>query len=217
MMRTRKKVRIKDYDYATPGAYFVTICTLDRQSLFGDVGAGPCAGPQMVLNDIGKMVGSVWKKIPERFPQITLDEFIIMPNHIHGIIWIQNYAMNFNVGAPLVGARDADSRAGTRPAPTLGAIVGAFKSISTVEFIRGIRTQKWTGAKKIWQRGYHERIIRNETELFETRKYITQNPLKWHLDPENPAAVVGAPLAGARNADSRAVARPAPTKVFYYV
>ncbi|MCI0596714.1 MAG: hypothetical protein L0Z48_09285, partial [candidate division Zixibacteria bacterium] len=106
----RRSIRLKEYDYAQAGAYFVTICTQGREGLFGGIKNGG-----MELNPAGQMVQTVWEELPRRFPDIELDEFIIMPNHVHGIIVI--------VGAPLVGARgsgaDGDkNRAGTRPAPT---------------------------------------------------------------------------------------------------
>ncbi len=144
----------------------------------------------MKLNEWGKIVERIWKELPHRF-YVTLDEFVVMPNHIHGIIVI----MDKNVGAPLVGAqyskRNTGRRAGTRPAPTLGQIVGAFKSIVVDEYIRGVKKQGWKPFNgKIWQRDYFERIIRNEAELLETRQYIRNNPLKWQLDLENPNFVL---------------------------
>ena len=108
----RSSIRLKGYDYSQAGAYFVTICTRDRECLFGDIGES-----EMRLNDAGQMVRDVWHKIPEHFPHFDIDEFVIMPNHFHGIIVI--------VGAPLVGAHSSgttinntENRAGTRPAPT---------------------------------------------------------------------------------------------------
>jgi REP element-mobilizing transposase RayT len=116
-----------------------------------------------------------------------LDEFIVMPNHIHGIIWIGDREPS--VGAPLAGARhmvESVQRTGTRPAPTLSDIVRVFKSITTLEYIHGVRENGWISFQgKLWQRNYYERVIRDEEELFEIRKYIQENPLKWDSDPEN--------------------------------
>lgn len=124
-----------------------------------------------------------------------------MPNHVHWILAVVGnlvYRGQSNVGAPLVGAlcsgnrRHAQragtgNRAGTRPAPTLADVVRAFKSITTLEYVRGVKNEGWPPfAGKLWQRNYFERVIRNERELFETRKYIQENPLKWDSDPENP-------------------------------
>jgi REP element-mobilizing transposase RayT len=105
----RHSIRLREYDYSANGAYFVTICTQGRECLFGDIVEG-----QMNLNDAGRMVEEVWLKLPERFPQITLDERVIMPNHFHGIICI--------VGVP-------KKQGAASSAPTLGAIMRVFKSI----------------------------------------------------------------------------------------
>ncbi len=144
-------------------------------------------------NPAGRMVQKVWGELPGRFPDIELDEFIIMPNHIHGIIVI--------VGAPLVGARgggaDGDkNRADTRPAPTnakptLGDIVCAFKSLTTDQYILGVENQNWPPFPgRLWQRNYYEHIIRDEDSLNKIREYIIQNPARWEYDRDN---IVGKP------------------------
>ena len=117
---------------------------------------------------------------------MVIDEFIVMPNHVHGIIFI--------VGAPLVGARafktqPAKDRAGTRPAPTtsLGDVVGIFKSISTHQYAMNVYANKWPPFPgKLWQRNYYERIIRNEIEMNRIRQYIINNPSQWENDENNP-------------------------------
>ncbi len=185
----RKSLRLKNYDYSSEGSYFVTISTQDRKCLFWE---GEAYEP--VLNEAGGMIQKVWEELPSRFPSCELDQFVVMPNHIHGIIVI--------VGAPLlVGARDVSGvikKAGTRPAPTLADIIRAFKSITTREYIQGVKGKRWPSFnRKLWQRNYYEHIIRSEEELMEIRRYVVENPLKGHLDSENPA--VGAPLlVGAR-------------------
>ena len=196
-MRDRKSIRLKSYDYSQPGMYFVTICVEDRQSLFGsivaNVGAGPCARPEMAFNDRGQMINKVWMDMPNYYPGIILDSYIVMPNHFHGII-----GLNLNQGHPRGGA------------PTLGLpdVVHRFKSLTTTRYRKGVKNFGWPRFfRKLWQRNYYERVIRNEKELFELRQYIQQNPLKWELDPENPvfdSSFVGAP-------GKRAAARPAPT------
>lgn len=177
--------RLRGYDYAQPGAYFVTICTQHRECLFGDVIEG-----EMVLNDAGRMVQITWEQIPQWFPTIELDASIVMPNHFHAIVVIVGAPL---VGAPLVDARpvgahpvDAQDRAGTRPAPTLGAVIGAFKSITTNSYIRGVHEQGWPSFdRRAWQRNYYEYIIHNETALAHIRDYIETNPLRWALDRDN--------------------------------
>lgn len=189
----RRSIRLKGYDYRHPGAYFVTICTQDRACLFGDVLTG-----EMRFNEAGRMVIGKWERISERFPNVELDTFVVMPNHIHGIIVITQ-----NVGAGLVPAHDRDvagagfvpardgatteNGATTRVAPTVGNIVGAFKSITTVRYIQGVKQNGWPPfLVRLWQRNYYEHIIRNEESLNRIREYIALNPLQWHLDRENP-------------------------------
>lgn len=179
----RKSIRLPDYDYSQPGAYFVTICVQDQRCLFGHILKGI-----IQLNDAGRMVGGSWNKLSERFPGIKLDEYVIMPNHFHGIVHI--------VGAPLVGARiengNTHSRAGTSPAPTLGQIVGAFKSITTKKYMEGVRQFGWKSFHpKLWHRNYYEHIIRSESKLNQIRQYIQNNPAQWDRDEYNPGILSG--------------------------
>ncbi len=143
-MHRRKSIRLKEYDYSSAGLYFITVCIQDRLCLMGEITNG-----QMILNDAGKMVQMQWSELPQRFPEIVVDEFTVMPNHFHGII-INDFETIESVGVPLVDARngisetqkaDTSQRAGTRPAPTksapsLGEIIGAFKSLTTNEYIQ---------------------------------------------------------------------------------
>ena len=123
----RKGLRLKDFDYSSAGYYFVTICVRDRRFLFGNIVDGI-----MQLNELGIKMENRWHELSEHFSNIELDEFVVMPNHIHGILAI--------VGAPLVGARNQWTRADTRPAPTsLGDIICVYKSISTNDYINGIK------------------------------------------------------------------------------
>lgn len=167
----RRSIRLMDYDYSKAGAYFVTICTQNKECLFGSVIDG-----KMRSNDSGNMIQGWWTKMPDKFPTTEIDEHIVMPNHFHGIIFI--------VGAPLVGARiSANDRAGTRPAPTLGDVIGVFKSITTHSYTEGVIEKQWQRFPgKLWQRNYYERIIPNETELNKIREYIINNPLNWETD-----------------------------------
>jgi REP element-mobilizing transposase RayT len=178
--RKRKSLRLSGYDYSRAGAYFVSICTKDQKCLFGEI-----VNQEIVLNEPGRMITTGWNELAQRFSRIELIEHVIMPNHIHGIIAI--------VGVPLVGTRkpigDSSNRADTRPAPTagLGDIVGAFKSITTHEYIRGVRQYEWTPFPgKLWQRNYYEHVVRNEKELTRIREYIRNNPAKWDTDKDNP-------------------------------
>lgn len=171
----RHSIRLKDYDYAQHGAYFITICTRNRERLLGSVQDG-----QIALNDVGNIVESVWHGLPNRFPSVGLDAYVIMPNHVHGII---------TVGAQLiapcpVGRNDKAGQEGVmNHAPTLGNIVRTFKAAST-NVIRKSRAPAFA-----WQRNYHEHIIRDERSLNGIRRYIQVNPLLWLYDRENPQAV----------------------------
>ena len=168
----RRSIRLKGYDYSLAGAYFVTVCTQDRLCLFGNVN-----NEQMTLNHAGQMVYEQWLDLPKRFPESAIDEFTMMPNHLHGILIINDNETSQSVGAPLVGAQnkvDKTNKAGTRPAPTLGEIVGAFKSITTNEYIRGVKQHELPSFPgKWWQRNYgaclersrRERVIRDEEEF----------------------------------------------------
>ena len=177
MPKKRKNIRLRGFDYSSEGLYFITICCQDRACLFGDIENG-----EMILNDAGKMVKSGWFKIQERYKNIQLHEYVVMPNHFHAILEI--------VGAPLVGVRNENNATGKgQPqgiAPTgktVGDMVGAFQSIVTVEYIRGVKTLGWKPFDgKLWQRNYYEHIIRNDTSFQRIRNYIVNNPGNWHDD-----------------------------------
>ncbi len=157
----RHSIRLKGYDYSLAGAYFVTVCTQNRLCLFANVN-----NEQTTLNQAGQMVYEQWLDLPKRFPESAIDEFTMMPNHLHGILIINDNETTQPVGAPLVGAQnkvDKTNKAGT---PTLGEIVGAFKSITTNEYIRGVKQHDWPSFPgKLWQRNYFERVIRDEDEF----------------------------------------------------
>ena len=180
----RRSLRLKGYDYSGINAYFVTICTQNRECLFGNATKG-----NMRLNDAGAMVFRWWNELNRKFPAIKTDTAIVMPNHFHGIINI--------VGATLCGRptldghphRDAPTLDGRphRVAPTLGDIVGWFKTMTTNEYIRGVKQYKWRPFPgKLWQRNYYEHIIKNEKDKNAIREYILHNPFIWDEDIENP-------------------------------
>ncbi len=162
----RRSIRLQGYDYSSEGAYFVTICVKDRENLFGGIAAG-----ELWLNKFGGAVVNSWQWLEERYSYVRLDEWVLMPNHLHGIIVI-----------------DPPCRGDSRIAPTtpivrkhLGRLIGAFKTISTKE----INQMRGTTEQPIWQRNYYERIIRNEAELNRIRQYIYDNPANWESDPDN--------------------------------
>ena len=226
----RRSLRLKGYDYTHMGAYFVTIVTQGRLCLFGEI-----VGKEMRLNEAGETVCRFWEALPQRFPTIEMDMFVVMPNHLHGIVVIKNRATttvdntkSTNVGAGLVPARNTNStehraptnqnpdrgvenaptipnRATTRVAPTeimdggvdtpitdrfaLGDAIGAYKSLTTVEYTRGVKQMKWSPFhKRLWQRNYYEHVVRHDESLQQLQQYILDNPDQWAFDKENPLA-----------------------------
>ena len=154
------------YDYASAGAYFVTVCAHNREPLFN----------HPVLRGI---VEQTWHDQHDRFPSISLDAFVVMPNHVHFIVWLNP------VGAPLAGAHGT-GRAGASPAPTLAKVVGSFKSIVATRWLEWLKENSPDCSGRVWQRNYYEHVIRDEDELGRVRQYILDNPLLWELDRENP-------------------------------
>jgi putative transposase len=155
----RRSIRLPGYDYSWTGVYFVTFCTLNRENLLGQVADG-----EMLLNAAGEILGKKWAELPEHFPNVSLDAFMVMPNHVHGVIFIASAGRGAASGAP-----------------TLGMVIRAFKSISAIEINRLLGR----AGQPLWQRNYYEHIIRNDESLNRIREYILSNPLSWHLDREN--------------------------------
>jgi putative transposase len=202
-IRHRRSIRLKGYDYSQAGAYFITICVRDSECLFGEI-----VNDEMILNEYGKIANDEWGKLPQRFPNFELDVFQIMPNHMHGIIVLNDYA-----GATLADAHH--DGAGVNPAPTktIGDMVGAYKSLVANECLKifklnwetgmgigisgaggneGQRTGANEGERagaspahtmgKLWQRNYYEHIIRNEQSYQTISNYIIHNPANWVSD-----------------------------------
>jgi REP element-mobilizing transposase RayT len=167
--RQRRSIRLPHYDYREAGFYFVTLCVHDRVCLFGEIVNGI-----MQLNECGALVASEWSRTSVIRPQVVLDEFVVMPNHFHGIVMLTVFRRGV-----LPYARP-NFRS---PSQTLGAILRGFKSTTTkrINEIRDI-----LGAA-VWQRNYYEHVVRNDEELQRIREYIVNNPAQWELDRENPA------------------------------
>jgi putative transposase len=198
----RRSIRLPGYDYAQPGAYFVTICTQGRECVLDD----PI---------VSAIITDVWHALPRWFPSVDLDEFVIMPNHGHLVVWIYPPGSDVGAGADWVGASPAptvatlavapdavapnlvvpatDRRSWTIPAPTsvnlaptLGDVIGAFKSLVFTVYLDWIQANDPTRPAKFWQRNYYEHVIRSALDLHAIRRYIRENPLRWVLDPDNP-------------------------------
>lgn len=180
----RKSIRLKGYDYSQAGLYFITICIHNRECLFGEIENGI-----MIMNDMGKIADQCWAEIPRHFPNAVLHEYIIMPNHIHGIIELVG-AKNFspenkispenehpsknNSSENNIGAKNISPL--RSPSKTIGSIVRGFK-IGVTKWVR-----QNTNFETIWQRNYYEHIIRNEQSYNNISDYIINNPARWNDD-----------------------------------
>jgi REP element-mobilizing transposase RayT len=202
----RGSIRLKGYDYSAPGYYFLTVCTHNKASLFGQIING-----QMILNDAGRMIESVWNQIPDYYSNIRIDEMIVMPDHIHGIIRIlpivgvglRAYPGNGRSGngksienersgngKPIENGRSGNGKpienghprgdAPTIQPLSLPDIVHRFKSYTTAKYRHGVHANKWQPFnKRIWQRNYYDEVIKDQWHLIRLRQYIRRNPMTW--------------------------------------
>jgi len=179
----RRSIRLQGYDYSQNGAYYVTLCTQNRECLFGEIVKG-----QMILNEYGKIVEQCWNDLPDHYNNIELDAYVIMPNHFHGIILITDNVDNVdNVRAihelPIheLPRQQQKQRQQQRRKMLLPKIVGRFKMNSAKQ----INQMRNTPGISVWQRNYYEHIIRDEKSLENIRNYIINNPAKWQDDDYN--------------------------------
>lgn len=180
----RRSIRLKGYDYSQSGLYFITICCQDRACLFGRV-----VNDEMELNDAGKIAEQYWLDIPKHFPNVVLHEYVVMPNHVHGIIEIaETDGMDID-GADIVGSKNFSTLRHTphqpQPSPpqrprgtskTIGSMVRGFKIGVTK------RMRNNTNVHDVWQRNYYEHIIRDEQSYHRIAEYIKNNPANWQDD-----------------------------------
>ncbi|HSG04948.1 MAG TPA: transposase [Nitrospiria bacterium] len=182
----RRSIRLAAYDYSKAGAYYVTVCSQDRECLFGSA-----VGGETKLNEPGRMVERWWLKLNAKFENVETDAYVVMPNHFHGIIIINNPALC--VGAAPCGRPNQSAGKGHPHggAPTLGNIMDWFKTMTTNEYIRRIKSNNWPPFnKRLWQRNYYEHVIRSETELGKIREYIEGNPAQWNEDEYHPEQII---------------------------
>jgi putative transposase len=176
----RRSIRLKGYDYSQAGGYFVTVVTFRREALFGEI-----MGGEMCLNELGKIVAECWQEIPAHFPNAEADAFVVMPNHVHGIIFLFE---NNPSDADVSDGRGTIYRAPTITIeqfgkPTIGSlptIVRTFKAAVTR------RAGRELNSANIWQRNYYEHIIRDQPDYERVAAYIADNPSNWAEDEENP-------------------------------
>ena len=178
----RKNLRIPDFDYSQPGAYFVTIVTQDRKTLFGQIVDG-----EMVLNEIGKMVKEIVEGVPRHYQNINVEVSVIMPNHVHILFLIADV-----VAGPRACHLDQSNNGqpqGVDPTEerlSLPDIVHRIKSFTTHQYMIGVRHKSWPRFdKRLWQRNYYEHLIRNERDYTAIYEYILANPMNWEKDEEN--------------------------------
>ena len=188
----RRSIRYKGYDYASGGAYFVTVCTKDRLLI--------------LENDVVcSIVTDVWYALPNWFPTIALDEFVVMPNHVHFLVWLgvmdERYGDGGRGQAPPLRGGSGSRRYGyelpmcekPQMQPALGDVVGGWKSLCFLVYRRWAKTNAPNQRAKFWQRNYYDRIVRNERGLTAIRDYIRANPDRWDHDPDNIHNVDGLP------------------------
>ena len=180
----RRPLRLGCWNYTWAWWYFVTFCAFDRRCLFGEI-----RGKEVVLNRLGEIIEDEWLETAGVRPGVKLDSYVIMPNHIHGIIVLpgqnsvgatRRVAPTLTTGSPVEATRWVAPILATG---SLGAIIGQVKSAVTRH---AMEAGAWRGGK-IWQRGYHDHIIRSDFDLHRIRTYIRNNPLRWAVDEENPA------------------------------
>jgi REP element-mobilizing transposase RayT len=195
-LHKRQSTRLKGYDYSKEGNYFLTICCQDKECLFGDVVNG-----KMILNNIGEVVNECWLKIPNHFPKVKLKEYVIMPNHIHGIIELINDEKSVSNNTAVENLRVINLKAENEQLlnsipiknsiiqnnfqkctpRSIGSIIKGFK-IGVTKWIRDKNNFEPILIESIWQRNYHEHIIRDNREYEKIVKYIINNPSKWEID-----------------------------------
>ena len=169
----RRSIRLLGYDYSQPGAYFVTICTQGRVCLFGEV-----VDEDVRLSRFGLIVADCWENFSDHFASVDPDKFLVMPNHIHGVLNIVQNRRGTACRAPTVRAQ----LFGQSRRHSLPTIIRSFKSAVT----QRVNQSRGTPETTVWQRDYYEHVIRGARELETIRQYIVDNPAKWAEDPENP-------------------------------
>lgn len=177
-LKDRKQNRLQGYNYSQPGLYFVTICVQNRQELFGEI-----VGGKMILNEYGKFVQQCWMEITKHFPDAHLDEFVIMPDHIHGIVVIKH--LGDIAGNKIFCSLPNNDKMPwqTKLTRSLPSIIRGFKIGVTKHFNENLDYDFR------WQKSYYDHIIRGEKSLNNIRAYIRNNPLKWEVERGNDAGL----------------------------
>jgi REP element-mobilizing transposase RayT len=193
-IRGRRSIRLRGWDYSSPGWYFVTLCVQNRECLFGKI-----TNNKINLIAAGRMIEKIWLEMPDKYPGVTLDEFVIMPNHVHGILGI--YVGAGPCACPsgssdrkdMVVQKDMGRTRGAAPTKnhlSLPDVIRQFKTLTCKKYSDSVVNSNWREfQKRLWQRNYFEHIIRSDKELDQIRRYIHDNPATWMLDDENPSGI----------------------------
>lgn len=176
----RKSIRLPHWDYSWGWWYYVTMCTKDRACLLSNI-----MKDRVVLTEIGGIVDLHWKDIPNHFPGVELDDYVIMPNHVHGIIIIDDGSVGAIHESPQRSSPEQSQTIIQRRKMLLPKIIGRFK----MNCAKQSNVLRKSQGLSFWQRGYYEHIIRNDADLTRIRTYVANNPLKWAVDEENPASI----------------------------
>ena len=182
----RRSIRLQNYDYSAAGAYFVTICTVDRECLFGEVVDG-----KMRLNDMGQIVREEWLSTAEIRENVIIDKFVVMPNHFHGVLIFEDgrgtacraHDVGGNLGQGTARRAPTVESFGRPVVGSLATVIRSFKSAAT----KRINQLRDNPGVPVWQRNYYERVIRNNRELQSIQQYIVDNPATWQEDENYPA------------------------------
>lgn len=197
--------RLKNWDYSSNGYYYITICTKNREHIFGKIAVetglkpvstkNPVSTMIMILNEYGKIVEKCWYDLSEHYSNLKLDEFVIMPNHIHGIMIIENNNIPASVGAVETGLKPVSTKkpVSTGTTTSTPAKTPNKKQHGLFEFVRALKTFssrrinefRNSPGKPVWQSRFHDRIVRDENELNRIREYIQNNPINWETDDLN--------------------------------
>jgi len=169
----RRSIRLREYDYAQPGSYFVTICTHNHKCLFGEV-----INTEMHLNKLGEIVAAEWRRTAEIRSEIVLDAFVVMPNHVHAVVFITEFQRDSAEGSLPRTLQGSGPR-------SLSALVAGFKAATT----RRANALRRRPIVPFWQRNYYEHIVRNEQDLDRIRQYVTDNPARWSEDGYHPSKI----------------------------
>lgn len=170
---SRRSIRLPGYDYSQPGAYFVTLCIEQRLPLLGAI-----IDDEVDLSPAGAMVATIWSGLGERYPGVSVDAYTVMPNHLHGILWLFD---------PSESADEHVISPDHASALSLPTVIQRFKTYTAHLYGKGVASDQWSRYRgRLWQHRFHEHVIRNERDLQAIREYIANNPRQWRLDRENP-------------------------------